>query len=38
MRPQVDLDKLRKLASMVRYYILAATTQAGSGHGRRPLL
>jgi transketolase len=27
-----DLDKLQKLATMIRYYILAATTHAGSGH------
>jgi len=32
MRPQVDLEKLQKLATLIRYYILAATTQAGSGH------
>ncbi len=32
MKPSADLDKLKKLAAMIRYYILAATTQAGSGH------
>ena len=32
MQPLADLDKLRKLAALIRYYILAATTHAGSGH------
>jgi transketolase len=32
MPPQADLDKLAKIAAMMRYYILAATTRAGSGH------
>jgi len=32
MPPQPDLDKLRRLATLMRYYILAATTRAGSGH------
>ncbi len=27
-----DLEKLQKLAALVRYYILASTTRAGSGH------
>ncbi len=28
----VDIEKLKKLAALIRYYILAATTGAGSGH------
>ncbi len=29
---QEQVEKLRELAAMIRYYILAATTRAGSGH------
>lgn len=32
MTHQPDLEKLQKLATLIRYYILAATTRAGSGH------
>ncbi len=32
MQPQADLDQLQKIAKMMRYHILAATTHAGSGH------
>lgn len=32
MQPQADLDHLQKIARMMRYHILAATTNAGSGH------
>ncbi|MDI6812598.1 MAG: transketolase [Deltaproteobacteria bacterium] len=32
MHPQADPEKLEKIAAMMRYYILAATTRAGSGH------
>ncbi len=32
MKSAADLETLKKLAALVRYYILAATTQAGSGH------
>lgn len=32
MRFQADVEKLQKIAAMMRYYILAATTRAGSGH------
>ncbi len=29
---KADIDKLKKLAKLVRYYILRSTTKAGSGH------
>lgn len=32
MQPVADLEKLEKLAGLIRYSILAATTRAGSGH------
>ncbi len=32
MATQDDFDTLKKLATMIRYYILAASTHAGSGH------
>jgi transketolase len=32
MSDETMIDKLRKLASLVRYYILTSTTEAGSGH------
>ncbi len=32
MAQAANLEKLKKLAALVRYYILAATTRAGSGH------
>lgn len=32
MTPPADLDQLQKIAKMMRYHILAATTNAGSGH------
>ncbi|MEJ2070090.1 MAG: transketolase [Syntrophobacterales bacterium] len=32
MTPPADVDQLKKIAKMMRYHILAATTQAGSGH------
>lgn len=32
MRDESTIDKLKKLATLIRYYILAATTAAGSGH------
>jgi transketolase len=32
MPEQADLGKLTKLATLIRYYILACTTAAGSGH------
>lgn len=32
MPAPADLDKLAKIAAMMRYHILAATTRAGSGH------
>jgi transketolase len=32
MQPQADLNQLEKIAKMMRYHILAATTHAGSGH------
>jgi transketolase len=32
MPEQADLKKLTKLATLIRYYILACTTEAGSGH------
>ena len=32
MQPQADVEHLQKIARMMRYHILAATTHAGSGH------
>ena len=32
MAPTPDLEKLQKIAALIRYHILAATTRAGSGH------
>lgn len=32
MPDQEKMEKLRKLATLIRYYILTMTTQAGSGH------
>ena len=28
----VEIDKIRKLANLIRYYIISSTTNAGSGH------
>ncbi|MBU0597646.1 transketolase [Patescibacteria group bacterium] len=30
--PSASLDKIRKLAKLIRYWILVSTTEAGSGH------
>jgi transketolase len=32
MKKRVDTEKLKDLAQLIRYYILVATTEAGSGH------
>ena len=32
MNDDINIDRLKKLATLIRYYILAATTEAGSGH------
>ena len=30
--PDIDQEKLKELTKLIRYFILVATTQAGSGH------
>ena len=32
MKKRVDMEKLKELAQLIRYYILVSTTEAGSGH------
>lgn len=32
MKKRVDIEKLERLAQLIRYYILVSTTEAGSGH------